>query len=245
MFDIRYQDANNNSQDNFVWQNSWGLSTRSIGVMIMVHSDNKGLVIPPKIAITQIVVVTKEDNIEDKDGFEEYMNTIGNLLKQYRIEFDRTNETIGRKFNKWEKLGVPIRVEIGKKEFENNIVTIFRRDEMKRYQQKIYDLGTINKIFTEIENNMYNKAKQKLEMHLIENDKWDEFEKNIKNKAVLVPWCGNNICEKEICDLIKQKNNFSIKTLCIPFNSKHVIENKKCIKCQNESKKNVYFGRSF
>jgi prolyl-tRNA synthetase len=245
IFDLRYTDSNN-SDSNYVWQNSWGLSTRSIGVMLMVHSDNKGLVLPPKLASTQIVVVTKEDNIENKDEFEKFISLISSKLDKYRVYFDRSNETIGRKFNKWEKLGVPLRVEIGKKEFESNTISIFRRDEMKRIQITNIDSLDIyvDTLMTNIEENMYKKAKDKLMKHVINNNDWEDFIKNIKNNAVLVPWCGNNDCEKDMCNTIKQSQNFSIKTLCIPFEMQNV-ENKKCIKCKNDAAKNVIFGRSF
>jgi prolyl-tRNA synthetase len=172
------------------------------------------------------------------------MNAIAELLIQYRVYFDRSDERIGRKFNKWEKIGVPIRIEVGKKEFENNMVSIFRRDEMKRVQQKIYDLGAIHKTFADIEKNMHQKAKDKLMEHIVTNNNWDDFTRNIKNNAVLVSWCGSDNCEKDICDTVKQSHQFSIKTLCIPFEMQNT-ENKKCVKCQSDAIKNVLFGRSF
>jgi prolyl-tRNA synthetase len=244
MFDIKYK-GDDNSNDNYVWQNSWGLSTRSIGVMIMVHSDNKGLVLPPKLSSVQIVIVTKEDKIENKNDFDDFIKKISNKLSKYRIWLDRGNESIGYKFNKWEKLGVPIRLEIGKKEFETENITVFRRDEMTKSSNHINDLEIyINGLFELIEKNMYIKAKQKMMKHLVINDKWDDFEKNIKNNAIRVPWCENSDCEKDICNSIKASQNFSIKTLCIPFEMQN-CKNKKCIKCQKDAVNNVFFGRSF
>jgi prolyl-tRNA synthetase family I len=246
MFDIKFQNELNSEE--YVWQNSWGLSTRSIGVMLMVHSDNKGLILPPKVANTQIIVVTKEDKITNKEDFETFLNTITDKLHNYRILFERSDKSLGVKFNESEMKGIPLRIEIGNKEFETQKIVIFRRDKMEKIKEiEIEKINfVVEALIKDIEKNMYEKAKNKFEKSILQIKNIEEFKKNINEKALLVSLCGNSECEKNICTNIKNEMNISIKTLCIPYDKKmQEVKEDNCIWCNNNTKNNVLFGKSF
>ena len=237
-FNIEYLDKNENKK--MPWQNSWGFSTRLIGALIMMHSDDNGLVLPPKIAPTQIVIVP----IFFKEGKEEIIKKaeeIKNKLKKYSVELDdREGYTPGWKFNEWELKGIPLRVEIGPKDVEKKQVVVARRDNSKKEAVKIKDLDKkIKEILEDIHNALLSKAKKFLEGNTAEAKNWDEFLKHIKSrKLVKAFFCGNAECEEQIKDKTE-----GATSRVIPFEQPK--KSGECVHCKKEGKFLVYFAKAY
>jgi len=236
-FDIKFLDEKGKKQ--FVWQNSWGISTRSIGIMILMHGDDKGLIIPPKIAPIQVALVQLifEDS---KKQILKKSNEIKEKLKEIKIIIDdRDGYTPGFKFNEWELKGVPIRLELGPKDLEKDQVVVVRRDTGKKEFISIKELSKkIPNLLEEIQNNLLKKAKKNLEENIIEVKTINEFKKAIENKKLVKAiWCGKEDCEEKI------KTETSAKSLNIPFNQKK--QKGKCFHCNKETDYYAYFGKSY
>lgn len=209
MFEIEFEDKQGKKAN--AWQSSWGLSTRSIGAMIMVHSDDKGLVLPPQVAVTQVVIIPvlfKDDNASELLGKAEELYKQLRAAK-IRVELDdRDNYNPGFKYNHWELRGVPIRLELGKKDFEKQEVRMCKRNDGVKKQVKWEGLvDTLKATFPQIHDEMYNKALQARESHLKHCDNWDDFmaalgERNI----VMAPWCDNQECEVEVKERSKEES---------------------------------------
>ena len=222
------------------WQNSWGFSTRLIGAVVMMHSDDKGLILPPKIAPTQIVIVPiyKSDN---KDNVIQKANEIKNKLKAYAVELDdRDGYTPGWKFNEWELKGVPLRIEIGPKDIEKKQVVLVRRDNNKKEFVNLTQLDKkVKDTLEDIQNSLFEKAKNFLNSNTTEASNWNDFVKQIKNrKLVKASFCGNVECE----DLIKDKTGGATSRL-IPLEQPKNIGN--CVHCGKEGKFLVYFAKAY
>lgn len=236
MFDIKYNDeAMNNS---YCYYNSWGFTTRSIGVMIQTHSDDKGLILPPKIAPIHIVIIPIFTNNKSKIcEFAKKMQI--ELSKKYITKIDLTDNRPGYKYNYWELRGVPIRIELGEKEIDNNIYTIVRRDTGEKI--KIKDFSEIEYILDQIQKNLYERATQKILNHIKYSDDEKEISNIVEKNLLLAEFCESAECEK----LIKEK--YYIKSLCLPIDNKIVqnIKNNKCIMCNGEAKNLCLFGKSY
>lgn len=222
------------------WQNSWGFSTRLIGAVVMMHSDDKGLVLPPKIAPTQIVIVPiyKSDN---KDNVIQKANEIKNRLKAYAVELDdRDGYTPGWKFNEWELKGVPLRIEIGPKDIEKKQVVLVRRDNNKKEFVNLTQLDEkVKDALGDIQNSLFEKAKNFLNTNTTEVSEWNDFVKQIKNrKLVKASFCGKVECE----ELIKDKTGGATSRL-IPLEQPKSIGN--CVHCGKEGKFLVYFAKAY
>jgi prolyl-tRNA synthetase len=169
MFDVWFEDKNKEKQ--YVWQTSWGFSTRSIGSMIMIHSDNKGLVLPPRVAQIQVVLVpiisSKDDDPKSiYDALEDVYQRLKASGVRVHID-DRDNYNPGWKFNHWEVKGVPIRIELGKKDLQNQEVKIVRRDNAEKQQMKWTDLTSAIPVLLEtIQEDMYQRALKTRDEHL-------------------------------------------------------------------------------
>ncbi len=237
-FDISFLDQNEKRQ--YVWQNTWAITTRMIGVMIAIHGDDKGLILPPKIATTQVVIVP----ILFKDTKEKVLKKakeIEKSLKGYNVKIDdREDYSAGWKFNEWEMKGIPVRVEIGPKDVEKKQAVVVRRDTNEKEFVKLKELNKkIGSLLDEIQNELYKKAKKFLQGNIIKANSWKDFEKGIKNKKlVLAPFCGEGECE----DLIKDETN-GVSSRCIPFEQPKKAG--KCVKCGKEGKYLVYFGKAY
>src|SRR3989338_9229941 len=184
-------------KDNFPWQNSWGVSTRLIGALVMIHSDDKGLVLPPKVAPLQIVIIPIYNN-ENKEDVLKNAEKIKESLKQYSIELDsRDQYKPGWKYNEWELKGVPLRIEIGPKDIANKQVVLVRRDTNKKEFVKIAQLEEkVKETLEGIQSSLYENAKKFLDSHIAEANGWKDFLDKLKNKnLVKVPFCGNKDCE--------------------------------------------------
>ena len=237
VFDINFLDEKGEKQ--YVWQNSWGISTRSIGIMILMHGDDKGLILPPKIAPIHVAIVPIIFEDSKKQVLKK-CNEIKTKLKEFKIHIDdREGYKPGFKFNEWELKGVPIRLELGPKDLEKDQVVVVRRDTGKKEFISIKELSKkIPSLLEEIQNNLLKKAKKNLEENIIEVKTINEFKKAIENKKLVKAiWCGREDCEEKI------KNETSAKSLNIPFNQKK--QKGKCFHCNAEANSFAYFGKSY
>jgi len=238
-FNIKYLDED--QQEKYVWQTSWGTTTRLIGALVMVHGDERGLKLPPKVAPVQVIIVpimfdkTKKEVLEKA----EHIRTI--LKRDFRVEIDARDEyTPGWKFNEWEMKGVPLRLEIGPKDLAREQVVLVRRDSGEKIAVKEDKLGeTVKKLLDKIQENLLEKAKKFLQENIREVSDYSEFKEVIEKKKGLIKaqWCGNKDCE----DKIKEETKASIR--CIPFEQEEVSG--KCIYCGEKSSTLVYFARAY
>ncbi|MBQ3142434.1 MAG: proline--tRNA ligase [Bacilli bacterium] len=236
-FDIKF--LNKNNEYEVVNQTSWGLSTRIIGAIIMVHGDDSGLVLPPRIAPTQVMVIPIAAH---KEGVtEKAMEVYENLKKLgVRTKIDLSDKTPGWKFSNQEILGIPARVEIGPKDIENNKLVLVRRDNREKIEVSLDELSRIPEILEEIQRDMYNKAKVFLDSHIYEATEMEDMINIFKDKKGFVKamWCGEENCEDEI-----KYATGGASSRCIPFNEEKLSD--KCIFCGKEAKHMVYWGKSY
>ena len=221
------------------WQNSWGISTRLIGALVMIHSDDKGLVLPPKVAPTQIVIVPIY--FDDKSKIIKKASEVKNMLKNYEVELDdRDGYTPGWKYNEWELKGVPLRIEIGPKDIAKKQVVLVRRDTNEKEFVKLSQLDKkVKETLEDIQNSLFNKAKKFLNSNISEARSWNEFVKQIKDKKLVkTSFCGDVKCEEGI----KEKTNGATSRL-IPFDQPKKLG--KCVKCGKEGKFLVIFGKAY
>lgn len=238
VFDIQYLDKD--GQLKYVYQTSWGVSTRLIGGIIMVHGDERGLVLPPKVAPIQVVIVPiaiHKEGVLDKAG-ELYQRLKGAGIRVHLD--DRDTQSPGWKFNEWELKGVPIRLEIGPKDIENNQVVLVRRDNFEKTFVPMDNLAeTIKDMLDEVHNGMYQKALAMRDKHTHVAYNMEEFVDALENKKGFVKamWCGNRECE----DKVKEDTGATIR--CIPFQQENLGD--KCICCGGEAKHMVYFAKAY
>ena len=236
-FNIKFK--NRKEEEEYAYQTSWGISTRLIGGIIMAHGDNRGLKIPPKIAPIQIVIVPiamHKENVKEKS--EELYNV---LNTNYRTYLDtRDQYTPGYKFNDWEMKGVPIRIEIGPRDIENNECIIVRRDTNEKIVTKIDKIvETIKNTLEDIHKNMYNQCKKRLEEKTTTAYNLDEFIKKMNENQGFIKamWCGSEECENKIKELT------SAKSRCLPFNQEKISDT--CVCCGKKADKLVIWGRQY
>jgi prolyl-tRNA synthetase len=237
MFDIKYLDRDGELK--FGWSTSWGVSTRLIGGIIMVHGDNRGLVMPPRIAPTQVIIVPVASH---KEGVLDKAYEIKKQLeKDFRLELDnRENYSPGWKFNEWEMKGVPVRLEIGPRDIEQNQVTLFRRDKLEKFTASMDNLNeTIANLLDDIHTTMFNNALKNREEKTYTTTDYEEFKKLMAEKQGFVKtmWCGARECE----DKVKEDTNATIR--CMPFDQTPVGD--KCMMCGGEAKHVVYLAKAY
>ena len=228
-FEVKFADKDN--VEHFAWQTSWGVSWRLIGAMIMVHGDDQGLVLPPKVAPIQIVIIPIYKNEEGKEKVLSKVEEIKkNLeLKNVRVHTDdRSDLTPGYKFNDWELKGVPIRIEIGPKDIEKQSIVIAKRYNREKSSLGFAEIDKIPTILDEIQEQMLKKARQESVENTIDIADYSEFKSKIEKGGFLCsPWCGKIECEEKI----KEETGAEIRV--IPFDSKNT--NEKCVFCQEQS----------
>lgn len=244
-FDWTVQDQD--SSKLYPWQNSWGFSTRSIGGLIMAHGDDNGLILPPKIAPIHVIIIPITTGVVDNllsvtQKLTDYIKNLKNQLSGIgiRVEVDSGIENIGRKYNKWELKGVPIRFEIGDDEVNNNTVTLVRRDTFKKETIKLSDLEKVTtKLLVEIQNELFNRHKKFTAENTHEVNSYDEFKEIMKTKRgfIMAFWCEDSQCEAKI------KQDSKASTRCLPLDSK--IEHGKCIYCGKEAKNKWLFAQAY
>ena len=239
-FGIVFTDKDEKQQH--IWQNSWGYSTRSIGIMIGMHSDNKGLVLPPRVASVQAVIVP----IMFEDSKKKVLDVCGKIHKELSADGkisvildDRDEYTPGWKFNDWEMKGVPVRIEVGPKDVEKDQAVIIRRDTGKKEFVSIKELRTkVGKELENIHNDLYKKAVEVRDNNTVKAATMQDLMKAINNgKLVKTQWCGKTECE----EMIKDKT-VGAKIICIPFDEK---PSGKCAVCGKDSEHEVYVAKSY
>jgi len=239
-FNIQYLDRNNELQ--YCWTTSWGLSTRFIGAIIMTHGDDQGLILPPRLAPIQFVIVPIFRSDEEKTVVMEAVEKVKSMLGDFRLKVDdRVGLTPGFKFNDWELRGVPVRLEIGPKDVANQSVTAARRDIPGRdgkFQIPFNKLQEeAGKLLISIHNNLLEKATKFRDNHTHEPKDYIEFKEVVQNGWALSPWCGDSDCEARI------KEETKATTRCIPFNQEPFQG--KCIACGKVASEKVIFAKAY
>jgi len=238
-FDVKYLDENNN--ETFAWQTSWGVSWRLIGGMIMTHGDDKGLVLPPKVAPIQVVIIPIYYSKEDKENVLQKACQIKDSLSNNDIRVhldDREQLTPGFKFNDWEMKGIPIRIEIGPKDIAKNQIVLARRHNQTKISLDID--GLTEKTLSELKNiqkEMFDAAKKILDERVVRVSEYQQFKKELENgKMIDCSWCGNQTCE----DKIKEETGADLRV--IPSDN---TKAETCIYCKNSGTTNVLFARGY
>lgn len=235
-FDISFTDENEDKK--YVWQTSWGLSTRTIGILIAMHSDDKGLILPPKVAPEQIAIIPIIFE-KEKEKILKKSNQIKNKLKNYRVILDdREDYTPGWKFNEHELKGVPIRIEIGPKDLKKNQAVLVRRDNSKKQTIKISEINKkIKSMLKDIQKNLFEKAKKFLNENIVSVKNITELKKAVKQgKIAKAKWCASIDCE----NMLKYKSN-GAKSLNL---TKEKVSGK-CFNCDKKAKSTAYFAKSY
>lgn len=231
-YDVKYLDENNKLS--FPYQTSWGSSTRLIGALIMTHSDDNGLVLPPRIAPTKVSIIPIKCS-------NSYLDKIKELLDSHNTSYyvDDSNKGIGFKFAESEVKGIPLRIEVGKKEEEEKKVTLVRRDTLEKTSISLDDnfINNINNLMEDIQMSLYNKALENRLNKTVKTANIKEIEEisNKENHFFIASWCGNPDCES------KMKEINSIKSRCIIGDA----SNEKCIICSNKAKYDVVWGNQY
>lgn len=243
-FDVKFSDKENKLD--YVWATSWGVSTRLIGALVMAHSDDEGLILPPRIAPIQVVIVPIYKGDEQKAQIDAKVKEIAKNLKALGISVkydDSDNARPGWKFAEYELKGVPVRMAIGARDLENNVVEITRRDmprENAKATVSIDGVETyIKDLLVDIQSNMYNKALQFREERITSTDNWDEFIQLLDTKGGFISAHWDGTAETE--DKIKELTKATIR--CIPLNNPQ--EDGKCILTGNPSTQRVLFARAY
>jgi len=241
VFDIKFLDQD--EKERYVWQTSWGFTTRMIGAMVMVHGDDKGLVLPPKITPIQAVIVPIPYKRVDTESILAKAREICEKLHEHGVLVvfdDRTEYTPGWKFNEWELKGVPIRIEIGPRDVKQKQVTLARRDTFEKIAIKEAEIvDAVAKLLEKIQKNLFNRAKKFLEENITTVKTYHEFKKLLKKKGGFIRacWCSRPTCEEKI----KDETGATIRI--VPFEKEKTFS--KCIYCGGEAKEVVYFARAY
>jgi len=235
-FDITYLDKEGKSQ--YVHQTSWGLSTRVMGALIMVHGDNRGLVVPPKIAPTQAMIVPIAQH---KEGvLDKAYDLRDKLASSVRVDIDASDKMPGWKFNECEMKGYPVRIEIGPKDIEKNQVVLVRRDTGEKEFVPMAEIETrLPALLTEIQHNLYQRALEHRDENTSIVTNMDELHKTLEDGLGFVKamWCGDQACEEKL------KEETQVTSRCIPFEQENVSET--CVCCGKDAKEMVYWAKSY
>ncbi|XP_033626756.1 bifunctional glutamate/proline--tRNA ligase-like [Asterias rubens] len=264
MFEIKFEDPNNEGSHEYAYQNSWGITTRTIGVMCLVHGDNRGLVLPPRVACVQIIIVpcgiTKSTSNQDKEKLmgkcDEYFTQFEEAGLKVRRDY-RDNYSPGWKFNHWELKGVPIRVELGPRDVSNGQVVMVRRDTGEKLVFKAGEAASkAAEVLESIHTYLYDKACKDLADHMKVSTDWDDFCSQLDQKNLIqTPFCGEPDCEDKIKkdsargqDVEVGAPSMGAKSLCIPLKQPaEVTKDTKCIypECGKPAQSYCLFGRSY
>lgn len=237
-FGIQYTDKENKLQ--YVHQTSWGMTTRLIGAIIMVHGDDSGLALPPKIAPVQVMVIPvqqyKEGVLEKAEELKERLEGAG-----VRVKLDNTEKSPGWKFSEQEMRGIPMRIEIGPKDIQAGQCVLVRRDTREKTIVPFEQLETaVTELLYNIQKDMFERAKAHRDAHIFDAHNYEEFTDIIQNKAGFIRgmWCGGQECEDKI------KEDFAATARCMPFDDKEEIA-PVCVCCGKPAKKLVYWGKAY
>lgn len=234
-FDIQYTDNDNKLQ--YVHQTSWGMSTRIIGAIIMVHGDDSGLVLPPRIAPTQVMIIPIAQH---KEGVLEKAAELKDKLGAFRVKVDDSDKSPGWKFSEQEMRGIPIRIEIGPKDIEANQAVIVRRDTREKIITSLDNIEeTVATTLEAMQSDMLERARTHRDAHTCSAKNYDEFKDAIANKPGFVKamWCGDRACE----DAIKEQTGATSR--CMPFEQEEIADT--CVCCGKKAKAMVYWGKAY
>ena len=236
-FDITYQGRDNKLH--YPHQTSWGVSTRMIGAIIMVHGDDDGLVLPPKVAPIQVAIIPIAQH---KEGVLDKVYEVADTLKKdFRVKVDASDKAPGWKFSEYEMKGVPVRVELGPKDIEKNQCVIVRRDNREKIFVSLDNLSEeVQKALDAVHNAMYEKALKNMEEKTSVATSFDEFVDIAENKPGFIKamWCGDKECEEKL----KEVTN-GVKSRCIPFEEENLADT--CVCCGKPAKHMVYWGKQY
>lgn len=234
-FEVQFADKDNSLK--YVHQTSWGVSTRMIGGIIMVHGDDNGLVLPPKIAPVQVIVIPVQ---QQKEGVLDKAYELRDRLSGFRVKVDDTDKSPGWKFSECEMRGIPLRVEIGPKDMANNQAVFVRRDT---HEKTVVSLDALEQeaaaMLDQIQKDMLERARKHRDAHTYQAVTWDDFAEIVNNKPGFVKamWCGCQECEEKI------KEETGATSRCMPFEQEHLADT--CICCGKPAKKMVYWGKAY
>ena len=236
-FNIKFQ--NREGKEEFAYQTSWGISTRLLGGIIMAHGDNRGLKLPPKVAPIQAVIVPVAAH---KEGVLEAANELFNKLNEnYRMKLDdRDQYSPGFKFNDWEMRGVPVRIELGPRDIENNKCVLVRRDTSEKIEVSLDEVfEKLGELLDEIQINMFNMCKENVERRTSIATNLEEFQNDLTTNQgyIKAMWCGDEECENKIRELTGAKSR------CIPFTQEKISN--VCVCCGKTADTMVYWGRQY
>jgi len=239
-FDVKFQNENN--KEDYVYATSWGVSTRLIGALIMVHGDDQGLRLPPKVAPIQIVIVPIFKSDTDKEKITKYIKPLINDFEENNIRYfydDRDKMSPGYKFNEWEMKGVPVRIEVGMRDISDNIIVFSRRDSNTKNQIEIDEIKSyFSNLLDDIQLSLFEQAKNFKEENTYQTKGYSEFKKLIKSGGfVKCGWDGTENSE----NMIKKDTKATIR--CIPFSQK--VDGIKCIYSNDSAKYEVIFARAY
>lgn len=235
-FNIQYTDKQNKLQ--YVHQTSWGMSTRIIGAIIMVHGDDSGLVLPPRIAPTQVMIIPiaqhKEGVLDKAAELKE------KLSKEFRVNVDATDKSPGWKFSEQEIKGIPVRIEIGPKDIEANQAVIVRRDTREKIVVSLDEIeAKLGEVLEQMQADMLERARAHRDSHTYEARTYDEFKTTVEEKPGFIKamWCGDVECENKI------KEDTGATSRCMPFKQEQLSD--VCVCCGKPAKSMVYWGRAY
>ena len=235
-FGVQYTDANNKLQ--YVHQTSWGMPTRIIGAIIMVHGDDSGLVLPPRIAPTQVMIIPIN---QKKEGVLEKAQEIkAALSEKFTVKLDDSNKNPGWKFSEQEMRGIPVRIEIGPKDIEAGQAVIVRRDNREKTVVSLDNITeAVGEILEKMQADMLAKATAHRDANTHEAHNWEEFTDILTRKQGFIKamWCGDRACEEAI------KDETGATTRCMPFEQEHLSD--VCVHCGKPAKTMVYFGKAY
>ncbi|MBP8998479.1 MAG: proline--tRNA ligase [Anaerolineaceae bacterium] len=239
-FNIQYLDVNNELQ--YCWTTSWGVSTRFIGAIIMTHGDDQGLIMPPRLAPIQVVIVPIYKNDAERSIVMPVVEQVRDRLTGLRVKVDDRSElTPGFKFNDWEMRGVPLRLEIGPKDVEKGSVMAARRDIPGREGKVILAqdnlMASIQNLLAQIHTSLYERAKSFRDSHIEEVDTYEELSAAVEKGWAYAWWCGNPACETRV------KEDTKATTRCIPMDQPG--GKGKCVVCGEEAHEKIYFAKAY
>ena len=234
-FEIQYAAKDNSLQ--YVHQTSWGMTTRLIGAIIMVHGDDNGLVLPPRIAPTQVVIVPVQ---QQKEGVLDKAYELRDVLSGFKVKVDDTDKSPGWKFSESEMRGIPVRIEIGPRDIANNEAVLVRRDTHEKMTVSLDEIAEkVGALLETIQHDMLERARAHRDAHTYVATSYDEFVQTINEKPGFVKamWCGCRECEDKI------KEDTAATSRCMPFEQEQLSD--KCVCCGKPAKKMVYWGRAY
>lgn len=234
-YDITFTDKDN--QLKYVWQTSWGVTTRMIGAMIMVHGDNRGLCLPPHIAPTQVMIIPIQ---QKKDGVLDKAYELRDRLSNFKVKVDDSDKTPGYKYAEQEMRGIPLRLEVGPRDIENNVCVLVRRDTLEKIEVSMDEIETkVAELLDTMQKDMLEKARAHMAAETTEAKTAAEFRAHFEkgNGFVEAMWCGDRACEDKI------KEELGVTSRCMPFEQKEISGT--CVCCGKPAHKMVIWAKAY